>query len=129
MAADRSTAMPTGGRKPNWELPAISGVEVVQKAFKPQKMRNFESPLPSVPSAMSIVVTLTEPIPVRAMPPVLHVGDTILTESEAVDAEGLSLRFWMFEPDQVKAGAPITLAWMGDKPVQKKSKFAYHKPE
>ena len=128
MASDRSAALPTA-LKPNWELPAITGIQVVQKHYKARKMRNFVSPLASVPNAVEIIVTLAEPLPVRAMSPVLHVGETILTESESIDQEGREIRFWMFDPDLIVAGAPITLAWMGDRIVPKKTKFAYQKPE
>jgi hypothetical protein len=56
--------------------------------------RHFQNPLEPVPEAVEIVLTLSAPIPARAIGPVLHVGGQRLSESEAVDKTGTKVRFW-----------------------------------
>ena len=118
-------------RGPHWELPEIVGVEIRATPYEPRAMKNFKNPLEAVRDAVEIVVTLKSPIPVRAMGPVLYVGGTRLTQSEAVDKEGKQLRFWAFDRSKLQAGAPIAMVWEGDAPPkeQKTAKFTYRPPK
>ncbi len=128
MAIDQTPPLPPAPG-PNWELPEIVDVQSRLANYRPRKPRNFASPLEAVKNAVEIVVTLESPLPIRAMAPVLYVGDTQLTESEAVDKEGLQLRFWGLERERLADGAPIALGWMGSRREQRKTKFAFHKPQ
>jgi hypothetical protein len=118
-------------RAPKWELPEIVDVKVRATRFQPRATRHFPNPLPAVPDAVEIVLTLKYPLPARAMGPVLYVGGTRLTESETIDKEGKTLRFWGLEPSKLKGGAPITMVWDGDEPPkeQQKAKFTYTPPK
>jgi hypothetical protein len=130
MSSDQSQSLPPAPR-PAWELPAIKAVAIRRAAFSPREPHNFRSPLATVPDACEIIVSLAAPLPIRAMGPMLHVGDAQLTESEAVDKDGLKIRFWGLEPGRLRQGAPIALSWMGeDKPRgAKASKFTFTLPE
>jgi hypothetical protein len=132
MSSDQAQPRPLPhGHRPDWELPAITEVAIQRMPFAPREPRNFRSPLASAPDACEIVVTLAAPLPIRAMGPVLHVGNTQLTESEALDREGRRIRFWAVEPGVLKKGAPISLAWGGneDKTRAVRSKFTFSLPE
>jgi hypothetical protein len=130
MSSDQSQPLPSAPR-PAWDLPAIVEVAVRRTPFSPREPRNFRSPLAPVPDACEIVVTLAAPLPIRAMGPVLYVGDTPLTESESVDKDGRKIRFWGLEPKRLRSGAPISLAWGGDQPQPRtrNSKFTFALPQ
>lgn len=130
MSSDQAQPLPHAPR-PNWELPAIAHVAIQRMPFAPREPRNFRSPVPAAPDACEIVVTLAAPLPIRAMGPVLHVGNALLTESEPLDKEGRKIRFWAMEPGLLKKGAPISLAWGGneDKSRTVRSKFTFSLPD
>ncbi|HEX3151595.1 MAG TPA: hypothetical protein VHR66_26210 [Gemmataceae bacterium] len=130
MPADQSPKI-EAQQKPHWELPEIKDVQIRSAPFKPPALKNFDHPLDTVPDAMEIVISLAAPIPIRALSPVLWVGDQKLTESEVADKEGKKMRFWAFEPQKLAADAPIVMLWMNDQPPinQKKAKFTYRQPK
>ena len=107
-------------------------VKINQAQYEPRPARNFVNPMGAVKDAIAIVVSLESPMPIRAMAPVLWVGDEQLTESEAVDEEGKQIRFWSFSRAKLRSGAPITLSWMNEQPdaaARSRSKFVYKEPE
>jgi hypothetical protein len=116
---------------PNWELPPIKDIKVRSTQYKARATRNFANPLPSSVDAIEIVVTLASPLPIRAMAPVLWVGGARLTESEAVDKKGMTIRFWSFDPAKLEPGAAITISWMGEGSGKAgtKSEFTYKPPK
>ena len=99
---------------PNWELPEVENVSIRSARFEPPKPRHFASPLAAQPNAIEIVVTLKSPLPARALPPVLYLGDTALTQSEAVDKDRRQIRFWGLDRARLAASAdaPIALGWL-----------------
>jgi|SRR5947209_11568638 len=117
-------------RKPEWELPQIVNVKTRARLYQPRATRNFENPLGAARNALEIVVSLSSPMPIRALGPVLWVGDVRLTESEPVEPDGKEMRFWSFDPSRLKDGAPIAMMWMGEEPPKKfKAKFNFKKPK
>jgi hypothetical protein len=73
-------------KPPQWELPQIVSLRVRAAQYQPRATRNFENPLGSARSAVEFVVTLNAPMPVRAIGPVLWVGEARLTESSAMSS-------------------------------------------
>lgn len=130
MPSDQAPKIKTGHR-PKWEIPEISDIRIRAMAYEPRAPKNFTNVLEAVKDAVEIVVYLKSPMPVRAMAPVLYVGKTQLTESEALDQEGKQIRFWAFDRAKLSGGAPVTLAWMGEEPPSEKQKtrFTYRAPE
>jgi hypothetical protein len=127
MESDQSAPLPPAPA-PDWELPEIVDVKIRQASFRPHKPHNFDSPLEAVKNAVEIVVTLESPMPIRALGPVLYVGNAQLTESEAVDKDGKQLRFWGLDREMLADGAPISMGWMGDRRQKRKTKFAFREP-
>jgi hypothetical protein len=104
-------------------------VKIQLADYRPRRPRNFEPQLKAVKNAVEIVVTLESPLPIRAMGPVLYVGDTQLTESEALDNEGKRMRFWAFDREMMLAdGAPISMGWLGSRRESRKTTFTFRKP-
>jgi hypothetical protein len=126
MPSDKSSKIESG-RPPRWDLPAITQIQIRAAVYEPRATRNFKNPLTAARQAVEFVVQLASPLPVRALGPVLWVGETRLTESESLDQAGTELRFWSFDRSALKEGAPISMDWMGQKPRREKrtAKFTY----
>lgn len=99
------------GRRPDFRLPAVLGVVARRTRFEPPAHRNFTSSLPAVESTVEFLVETDGPIPARALAPVLYVGDVPVTEVSVQDET--HYRFVSVSPDQLRAGAPVTLGWSG----------------
>jgi hypothetical protein len=127
MPFDQTTPLESAPR-PDWDLPEIIGMKIRSAEFRPHKTRNFKSPLVPVKNAVEIVITLKSPMPIRAMAPVLYVGDIALTESEPVDKTELNIRFWALEPEKLPEHAPISMAWTGSGQEKRETKFSFRKP-
>lgn len=124
---------------PQWGLPAIAAVEIRAAAFKARARKHLAQPSADVADAVHIDVKLDAPLPIRALSPVLWVGDQKLTECEATDPQGMSLRFWALEPKALADGAPLALGWINEPPApalrdrrdaaSKASGFVYRAPK
>jgi hypothetical protein len=116
---------------PSWDLPEIQSIKIRSAPFKPRALEHFDHPLAAVPEAVEIVVSLEAPVPIRALSPVLWVGDQLLTESEVLDKGGKKMRFWSLEPAKLQPGAPIRMLWMNEPPLAapKTGKFTYAQPK
>ena len=89
--------------------------------------------------AVRIDAKLDAPLPIRALSPVLWVGDQRLTECEVTDAQGTSLRFWALKPQALAEGAPLALGWINERPAAPKhdrrdaastpARFVYRAPK
>jgi hypothetical protein len=97
--------------KPDVGLPGIVSVVTRPTRFEPPKRRNFSSELPALRSTVEFLVETDGPIPVRALAPVVYVGDTPVTEVYADD--DTHYRFVALRPDELRAGEPVTLGWSG----------------
>lgn len=128
MASDKAQPLPSGPR-PNWDLPQITGVATHSMRSAPRQPRNFKALDTPPASAVEIVVTLAAPLPIRAAAPVLLVGETKLTESEALDAEGRQIRFWSAGPAKLEPGAPIALTWSNEPAPLARTDFKFKSPE
>jgi len=124
MSIDVSQPLPADSR-PSWELPEIVEVQTLNTPFEPRQLRNFRSSLEVKTEAIEFQVRTNRPIPIRALSPVLHVGNVVLTESEQI-GENL-YRFWAFEPNTLETEAPISLSWINTPNEQlQESQFRYN---
>lgn len=110
MASDRGSRQP-GLPSQDLELPEVLDVRIRQVRYEAPKRRNFTSALPTHREAVEFVVVTDRPIPVRALGPVLYVGDTPVTEVTA--REKNVYRFVSFETKALARGARISLGWSG----------------
>lgn len=98
-------------RRPRFDLPRPLSVTARLTRFEPQERRNFESSLPRLPRTVEFLVETDAPIPVRALSPVLYVGDVAVTEVVADD--DTHYRFIALQPASLRQGEPVTLGWSG----------------
>lgn len=109
MSSD-SGALEPAAPAPRYEMPNVVGVSV-RRVRPERRLRNFESSLPAADEAVEFVVETDEPIPIRALAPVLYVGDVPLTEVTADDPT--HYRFVALQPEVLEGDAPLSLGWSG----------------
>jgi hypothetical protein len=104
---------PIEPRKPfSLDLPHIRKLRIRRIAFEPPKLEHFKSSLSRYKEAIEFIVETDGPVPARAYGPALFVGDVEVDQSERVD--DTTWRLLAFEPERLKAGAPISWGWMRD---------------
>lgn len=124
MATDPGSRQPDAAR-PDFSLPEVLELRSRRIRFEPPKHRNFESALARHSEAIEFVITTDKPIPIRALGPVLYVGDTPVGESAPLRKKN-AYRFLAFDPEALKPGAPVSLGWSGQVRGERRStKFAY----
>lgn len=99
-------------RRPELTLPRVLGVRARQASFEPPSHRNFDSALPRLEDTVEFVVETEGPIPVRALGPVLWVGDSPVTEVRSEDETHCV--FVSLRPEELAEGASITFGWSGE---------------
>lgn len=113
-------------RRPDLSLPAVRALSARRATFTPPARRNFESRLPALESTVEFEVETESPIPIRALGPVLYVGDVPATLVQQDD--DTHYRFVVRRPDELREGAPITLAWTGEPPSTRVATNATYTP-
>jgi hypothetical protein len=104
---------PIAPRRPfSLGLPHIRRLQIRRISFEPPKLENFKSSLSRYTEAIEFIAETDGEVPVRAYGPALFVGDVEISHSERVDKT--TWRWLAFEPEDLKAGAPISWGWMKD---------------
>ena len=128
MTSDPGAEFQPSSRPLDVRLPAIRGVRVRRVVVRPPERRNLVSTLPPSEDAVEIEVDTEFPIPIRAMGPVLYVGDVALTEAVAVSPT--TYRFTGLDRGALPDGAPLALGWTGDRRESAPDgEQVYHEPE
>jgi hypothetical protein len=111
----------------NFKLPQIENIEIKLIPYEAPKLRYFKSSFSKYSQAIEFLITTDAPIPVRALSPVLYIGEMPLTEGETIKEN--SYRFLAFEINELKDNTPIYFGWQGDRKEQlRKTKFVYKRP-
>jgi hypothetical protein len=111
--------------RPDFRLPEVLELRSKRIRYEPPKMRNFESSLARHEEAVEFIITTDEPLPIRALGPVLYVGDAVVGESSPL-RERNSYRFLAFELSKLKPGAPVSLGWSGQpRGERRRTRFSY----
>ena len=107
-----------------WRLPQVIDIKIRKISYQPPRLRYFKSYLSNYTSAVEFKVKTNGLIPIRALSPVLYVGDVPVTEMEQLK-ENL-YRFLAFQFDRLKEDAEIFMAWPGQpKEEWMNTKFRY----
>jgi hypothetical protein len=110
-----------------WELPAVRSVEVRHARYaEPLRRYATARDVAEYPEAIEFQVETAAELPIRAIPPVLYVGDVMVAEFEQLDRERYVFR--SFEPDSLPAGAPIALGWPRRADRRRSTEFRYEPP-
>ncbi len=103
--------------RPDHRLPRVVSIATRLVRFVPPERRNFASSLPRLERTVEFLVETDGPIPVRALSPVVYVGDVPVAEVAADD--DTHYRFTAMEPERLEEGAPVTLGWSGEPASQR----------
>jgi len=109
-----------------WRLPEIEEVHVRRRRFEPAFRVTTEGVDRLVKDAVEIEIRVSEPFTVRALGPVLWVGDEPLTVAES-DGK-TTYRFLGFKPEALRADAPISLAWNSPGAKRNETRFRFAMP-
>jgi hypothetical protein len=110
-----------------WRLPEILALKVRRRKFKPARRFTLAGQDREVSEAVEIEIRVSEPFQIRALGPVLWVGDEPLT---IADSDGRkTYRFLALEPQKLRARAPISLAWNSRGAKRQATKFRFQAPE
>jgi hypothetical protein len=122
----------TAGRVPPrrdvnlWHLPEVLAVEVHRVRYKRPRRYTVQGKDYEISEAVEIVIETSEPFIIRALNPALFVGDIALTPA---NGEGdRRYRFLAIQPDDLRPGARISIAWNSPGAPQKETNFTYHPP-
>jgi hypothetical protein len=109
-----------------WHLPEILELHVRQRRFDSGFRVTTEGVDRLVKEAVEVEIRLSEPFALRALGPVLWVGDEPLTVAES-DGKN-TYRFLAFKPEALRAGVPISLAWNSPGAQKKETRFRFALP-
>jgi hypothetical protein len=109
-----------------WRIPEILGIEVRRRQFDPPRRVTTKGVDRDVREAIEIEIRVSEPFAVRALGPVLWVGDEPLA---AAEGDGKNVyRFFSFDPGALKANAEISLGWNTASAPREKTPYRYQPP-
>jgi hypothetical protein len=109
-----------------WRLPEITDITIYRIRFKRPRRFTILGKDRVISETIAFTIFTSEPFVIRALGPVLFVGDTALTVAEG---EGdRRYRFLAPEPQRLKTGSPIFLAWNTSDPPRKATRFKYEPP-
>jgi hypothetical protein len=104
-------------------LPEVTAVESAFRTYRKPRFRARGPEVVPVEQAVEITVTTAEPFAERALGPVLLIGNTQVTESERVGPN--RYRFYAYDFEQLKEGAPIRLGWFGQPRPRRQTGFRF----
>jgi hypothetical protein len=111
-----------------WYLPDIRRVEAVLRRYRRPRVTYEGLERVENKQAVELLVETSDPFPVRALSPVLYIGDEPVPDWELEDDS--HYRFFAFRPERLEEGAPLSLGWPGD-PVPRrlvKQRFRLSEP-
>src|SRR5712692_10091758 len=92
-----------------WHLPEVLDVRVRRRRFEPPRRVTSQGVDREVRDAIEVEIRVSEPFVIRALGPVLWVGEEPLTIAESNGKD--VYRFFSLKPEALRADAPISLAW------------------
>jgi hypothetical protein len=110
-----------------WRLPDILDVRIRWRRFERPRRVTVAGKDKFYEEAVEVEVRVSEPFKVRALGPVLWVGEEPLTVADN-PSENV-YRFYAFAPDKLKAEAPIALSWNSQGAARKTAKYLYAHPK
>jgi hypothetical protein len=126
MVTDTGTRVAQHASPDLQHLPDVLDVQERLRRFDPPRRITTHGIDRQVRSAIEIELRLSEPFAIRALGPVLWIGDVPLSIAESDG--GNTYRFFSFEPERLRAGAPVALSWGERGSPRKMTKFQYRSP-
>jgi hypothetical protein len=110
-----------------WRLPEVLDLRVRNRHFDPPRRVTSAGVDREVRDGIEVEIRLSEPFVIRALSPVLWIGDEPLTSAESNGKD--AYRFFSFTPEALKADAPISLGWSTPSASRKRTRFRYAPPK
>ena len=126
MQSDSESKLPAGPLLDLWALPEIESLKIERVRYGQPRKHLVAGELVEFVEGVEILVQTQAGIPIRALSPALHVGDTELAENEQVEAR--TYRFFVLDEKALRAGAPITLGWVGHPAPKAKTRYRFELP-
>jgi hypothetical protein len=114
-------------RRNLWYLPDILAVEVRRRRYPDLRRVTVAGVDRYLREGTEVVVRFSKPLPIRALGPVLWIGDVALTIAESDD--GTEYRFLAPNPEALRRGDPVSLGWNTPRAPRNKSRFRYEWPD
>jgi hypothetical protein len=126
VTTDAGRPLPDDERQDIWRLPDILEIRTEFRQFDPPRRLTLDGRDTYLEEAIEVEVLLSEPLPIRALGPVLWVGDQPLTIAET---DGSTLyRFLAPEPDALTPGATIAFGWNSPASPRLETHYRYEGP-
>lgn len=111
---------------PDWSLPRLVKLRIRRSVIEAPRLEYFRSSYPDRSDVVELEATFDGPLPGRALPPALFVGQVpVLPHGSAPDAT--IVRFASLQPNELEDGADITVGWFKDPPESRVSTgYRYH---
>lgn len=110
-----------------WRLPDLLDVHIRWRRFERPRRVTIAGKDTFYEEAVEVEVRVSEPFQIRALGPVLWVGEEPLTIADT-PSKGV-YRFYAFDPDKLRAEAPLALSWNSPGAERKSSKYVYTPPK
>jgi hypothetical protein len=108
-------------------LPDILEVHIRWRQFEKPRRVTVAGKDTFYKEAVEFELRVSEPFQIRALGPVLWVGDEPLTVADSVST-GV-YRFYSFAPDKLRANASIALGWNSAGAERKTTNYVYSPPK
>lgn len=109
-----------------WRLPEILELHVRRRRFQREFRVTTAGKDHYVQDAIEVEIQVSEPFAVRALGPVLWIGDEPLTVAES-DGK-TTYRFFAFRPEALRMGDPISLSWNTPGAKRSETRFRFAMP-
>jgi hypothetical protein len=96
-----------------WDLPRVLNIDVRLVSYGTPKIFLVGPEKREIRQAVEITVQTAEPIPARAISPVLFVGNAEVVEME--DLGRNRYKFYALEPARLEQGAAIAFGWSDER--------------
>jgi hypothetical protein len=106
-------------------LPDILDLQVHARRFDPPRRFTTNGIDGQADAGIEVEVKLSEPFLIRALSPVLWIGEQPLTEMECT---GNTCRFYAFDPQRLTKDGPIALSWGFSGAPRKMTNLHYRPP-
>src|SRR4051794_7200276 len=98
-----------------WKLPGVREIEIRRgRGEPPPQLQYFRSSVPDIPDVVEFELVLDGPVPARALPLVLYVGETPVFQRR-VDPEA-HRHVFQAPPNRLRQDEEITFGWLNDPP-------------
>jgi len=106
-----------------YDLPEILEVEATRVRYPQPRIYFVGREQREAREAVEILVRTSRSLPVMAMPPVIFVGETPILEYGQAGPK--RYRFYVFQPERLQAGSPISIGWPDDPASKVPTRFRY----